>query len=288
MVEKNIILPVSIIAAALIIVAGVGFFTLNQSAGQEPIVVQIPNYLEKTTSVQHEGSLSNLGEGVVSFAAADSDEKLRLISVSGTVTKTASPELAYITLSIETLDKSASKSQSDNAVQANQVMTALENAGIAAEDIETSSYNVREDFEWNESMRKSVSVGYKTTNTIRVKVRDLGQVGNVIDTVVNAGANNISNVSFGLTKESEAELRTKALKDASENARVKAQSIASGLGIGVGQVYSASESSQYATPSYAKNYAMEDSGGAVQSAPTPITPGDIEFSATVSVQFEIQ
>ena len=286
MVEKNIILPVSIIAAALIIVAGFGFFTLNQLAGQESIVVQIPGYLEKTTSVQNEGSLSNFGDGVVSFAAADSDEKLRLISVSGTVTKTASPELAYITLSIETLDKSASKSQSDNAVQANQVINALENAGIATGDIETSSYNVREEFEWTEYPRKSVSVGYKTTNTIRVKVRNLGQVGNVIDTVVNAGANNISNVSFGLTNETEAALRTAALKDASENARIKAQSIASGLGIGVGQVYSASESSNYSAPSYARNYAMaEDSGAA---APTPITPGDIEFSATVSVQFEIQ
>jgi len=287
MAEKNIILPVSIVAAALIIVAGFGFFMMNPAEEQEPIVVQIPGYLEKTTTVQNSGSLSNLGEGVVSFAEADSDERLRLISVSGTVTKTASPELAYITLSIETLDKSASKSQSDNAIQANQVMAALENAGIAEDDIETSSYNVREEFEWNESMRKSVSVGYKTTNTIRVKVRDLDQVGNVIDVVVNAGANNISNVSFALTKETQAELRTMALKDASENARTKAQSIASGLGIGVGQVYSASESSSYATPSYARNYAMEDAV-AGSAAPTPITPGDIEFSATVSVQFEIQ
>ena len=104
MVEKNFILPVSIVAAALIIVAGFGFFIVNPVVEQEPIVVQIPGYLEKTTSVQSEGSLSNLGEGVVSFAEADSDEKLRLISVSGTVTKTASPELAYITLSIETLE----------------------------------------------------------------------------------------------------------------------------------------------------------------------------------------
>jgi len=287
MVEKNIILPVSIVAAALIIVVGFGFFMLNQPAKQEPIVVQLPGYFEKTTSIQNEGSLSNLDEGVVSFAAADSDERLRLISVSGTVTKTANPELAYITLSIETLDKSASKSQSDNAVQANQVMAALENTGIASDDIETSSYNVREEFEWNENLRKSVSVGYKTTNTIRTTVRDLDNVGNVIDAAVNAGANNISNVSFALTKETQSELKTVALKDASENARIKAQSIASGLGIGVGQVYSASESSSYATPSYAKNYAMEDSAiGA--SAPTPITPGDIEFSATVSVQFEIQ
>ncbi len=286
MAEKNIILPVSIIAAALIIVAGFGFLIPNQSAGQEPIVVQIPDYLEKTISIQSESSLSNLGEGVVSFAEADSDESLRLISVSGTVTKTASPELAYITLSIETLDKSASKSQNDNAVQANQVMVALKNAGIAEDDLETSSYNVREEFEWNESMRKSVSVGYKTTNTIRATVRDLENVGNVIDVAVTAGANSISGVSFALTKETQSELKTIALKDASENARIKAQSIASGLGIGVGQVYSASESSSYSTPSYARNYAMEDAGG--QSAPTPITPGDIEFSATVSVQFEIQ
>ncbi len=288
MAENNWVLPASIVAAALIVAIGFGFFALNQQpAEQKGIVVQLPSYLERAGNIQSEGSMAELGEGIISFAEDESGDRIRLISVAGTVTKTASPEIAYITLSIETLDRSASKSQSDNAVLANQVMAALENAGIDSEDIETSSYSLREEFEWNEVLRKSESVGYRTTNSIRAKVRDLDKVGSTIDAAVQAGANSVSGVSFSLTKETEAALRAAALKDAAANAQVKAQSIASGLGIGVGQVYSASESSSYVTPYYARAYEMA-AGAAVDEAPTPISPGDIEFTATVSVQFEIQ
>jgi len=288
MSENKWILPISLIAAALIIVAGVGFIATNLGpAEQGPVTVQLPGYMQKSSNAQSEGAPAGLDDGVLSFAEDEAGNKTRLISVSGTITKTASPELAYVTMSVETLDKSASKSQSDNAVIAAKVMEALKNTGIGEEDIETASYNVREDFQWNETLRKSESIGYRTTNSIQATVRDLSKVGGVIDVAVQAGANSISGVSFALTKETQSQLRTMALMEAAENAREKAQSIATGLGISVGTVYSASENSSYSTPYYAKSYAM-DASGAAESAPTPITPGDIEFSATVSVQFEIQ
>lgn len=165
-------------------------------------------------------------------------------------------------------------------------MDALKNAGIDSKDIETSSYSVQEEFQWNDTLRKSESVGYRTTNSILVKVRDLGKVGSIIDVAVQAGANSVSGVSFLLTDATEASLKTLALQEAAANAKEKAQSIATGLDIGVGQVYSASESSNYVVPYYAKTVAMDSAAGS--AAPTPISPGDIEYSATVSVQFEIQ
>jgi len=282
------LLPVSIVAAALIVVAGIGFLPLDEGpAGQAPLVVQLPGNFERSADVQSEGSIPEFGEGTISFAEDESGNRLRLVSVSGTVTKTASPEIAYITLSVETLDSSASKSQSENAILSNKVMAALESAGISSDDIETSSYSLREEFEWNEVLRKSESIGHRTSNSIRVTVRDLTMVGSVIDSAVSAGANSVSGVTFALTKQTQSELKTMALSEAAENAREKAESIASGLGIGVGQVYSASESSNYSTPYYSRSYAV-DAEDAVGMAPTPITPGDIEFSATVSVQFEIQ
>ncbi|MFA4855352.1 MAG: SIMPL domain-containing protein [archaeon] len=288
MSENKWILPVSLIVAALIVVAGIGFVAMNLGpAEQGPVTVQLPGYMQKSSNAQSEGAPASFDDGVLSFAEDESGNKIRLISVSGTITKTASPELAYVTLSIQTLDKSASKSQSDNAVLAAKVMEALKNAGLDEKDIETASYSVYEEFQWNENTRKSESLGYRTTNSIQATVRDLSKVGGVIDVAVQAGANSISGVSFALTKETEAELRTLALQEASANARAKAQSIATGLGISVGTVYSASENSSYATPYYAKSYAM-DAAGEAASAPTPISPGDIEFNATVSVQFEIQ
>ncbi len=288
MFENKWILPASLIIAAMIISVGIGFYSLNIPPEEKAqVVVQIPNYLQKSSSTAIEASLSGFDGGAISFAEDESEKKIRLISVSGTVTKTASPELAYITLSIETLDKSASKSQADNATLANKVMDALKTKGINKENIETASYSLREEFKWNEVIRKSESVGYKTTNRVRVKVQDLGAVGEVIDAAVSAGANSVNSISFALTKETEASLRAEALKDASANARAKAQSIAEGLGISVGPVYGASESSGYSVPYYAKSFATMDNMES-GSAPTPITPGDIEFTTSVSVQFEIQ
>jgi len=285
MSENKLVLPALAIVAVLVVAIGLGVLMFNQKPEeQKQIIVQLPAYMEKSSSAKIEGSLSGFGDGVISFADA-AGERLRLISVSGTITKTASPELAYVTLSVETLDKSASQSQSDNAVLASKVMDALRNAGIDAKDIQTSSYSLQEEFQWNDYAERSESIGYRTVNSITAKVRDLGNVGNIIDVAVQAGANSVSGVSFALTTEKEAELKTAALQEASANAKTKAQSIATGLGIGVGQVYSASESSSYVVPYYAKSYAMDSAGAAV---PTPISPGDIEFTATVSVQFEIE
>ena len=280
---KNI--AFAMLAAALVVsVVGFAFLAFQPEEEQGQQLVQLPGYLSKSTSQLGEGTPAPDTAGI-SLAADESGNQVRLITVSGTVTKSAGPELAYVTVSVETLDKSASKSQSDNAARSNSVMDALEAAGIAEDDIETASYSLYEDFQWNETLRKSESIGYRTTNSIRATVRDLSNVGPVIDAAVQAGANSVSNVSFGLTKETQSALRTAALKDAAENARAKAQSIASGLGIGVGSVFSASESSSYVSPVYYRNEAMESAGA---SAPTPISPGDIELSATVSVQFEIQ
>ncbi|MFH1256873.1 MAG: SIMPL domain-containing protein [Candidatus Diapherotrites archaeon] len=288
--SKNVvIIAAAVVIAVLVLVIGFNFNALtntDNSGENKQLAVQLPSYLSQGTTSTNEGAVMPASEGVISFAADDSGNQKRLLSVSGTITKTAAPDEALIYLSIETLDKSASKSQSDNAVLAGKVMTALKNAGIAEDDIETTSYNLSEDFEYNSTLRKSESVGYRTTNSIQVTVKDLSKTGSVIDAAVQAGANRVSGVTFALSKAVEAQLKTQALQEAAANAKVKAQSIASGLGIGVGQVFSASESSNYVVPMY-RNYALDAVAEGAASAPTPITPGDIEYSATVSVQFEI-
>lgn len=281
-----LILSVALVVAALLLVVGFNLNNFTQKdSGQ--VVVQIPSYLSKGTQSDSEGSLLSGSDGSISFAADDSGNQKRLISVSGSVVKTAAPDEAIITFSVQTLDKSAAKSQSDNAVTAQAVMDALKAAGISESDIKTVSYTLYEYFQWNETMRRSESIGYRTTNRIQATVKDLSKTGRVIDAAVQAGANSVSGVSFALSDAKQSDLKVAALQEASANAKSKAQSIASGLGITVGQVFSASESSNYVVPYY-RNYAMEKSDSMGATAPTPITPGDIEFSATVSVQFEIQ
>ncbi len=225
-------------------------------------------------------------QGVASFAE-DTKEEPRLISVSGTAKKTMAPDTAEIYLSVETLDKSASKSQNQNAVISEKVRKALKDSGIADKDIQTTSYNLYQEYEWNQSTLKSEVKGYKTVNSIKVIVRNLSNVGTTIDVAVGVGANSVSGVSFTLSDEKQAQLANEALQQAAANASLKAQNIAKGLGIALGKVQTASESSSYYPPTpYYRSYDLA-AGATAESAKTSITPGDIEVNASVSVTYEI-
>ena len=219
---------------------------------------------------------------------SDSAPNIKTLSVSGTVTKMVTPDKVDIVLSVETLDLLATKSQADNAVIADKVKGTLESLSSVRAEVKTISYSVNEEFEWNETTRKSVSIGYRTVNQIQVTLNgsDISSAGKVIDLAVGAGANRVSSISFGLSKEKELEVRKIALNEASSTAKAKADSIAQGLNVTLGKVYSISENSFYYTPVNYKSY--DTALGAVpEEAATPITAGDVEVNASVAVQFEL-
>jgi len=291
--DKSVLVGVSIVFAAFLIVVGIGLFgseNIEQNlAAHEQAKVELPGYLESGVSTN--GSrISSPMQDTISFAEDDEGNKIRLLSVTGEVTKTVSPDQAEITISVETTNKSAKVSQTENAEIAEKVRAALLKVGINEEDIKTTGYYLNEQYEWDQITQKSKIVGYQTTNTILVTVKDLDATGSVIDAAVDAGANNVSGVRFTLSRQMQDSLRTEALKEAGQNAREKATSIAEGLGISISQVYSASENSGYSYPTYYKSldYATAGVGAEDSRAPTPITPGDVEFSASIYVQFEIR
>jgi len=283
--NKTLILSLSIVAAALIIAVAFNLGSLEDNSVENTGKVYLPSYLAKETSVQSEDSYSGINpvNDSISFASDESDK--RLLTVSGTATLKESPDKALIVLSVVTVNKNAAQSQQENAELSVKVRTALKNIGLSDESIKTVSYNLREKQEWNENQRKYESIGFETVNSIQVTVNELNDTGKIIDAAVEAGANSVSSVSFALSDEKQETLMAEALKQAALNARKKAESISEGLSVSLGSVYSASENTYYSTPYYRTAY---DSMGANEAkAETPVTPGDIEFNATVSVQFEI-
>lgn len=227
-------------------------------------------------------------ESKVIVSTDGTNPDLKTLSVSGSVTKMVAPDKVDIVLSVETLDKSAQKSQSDNAVLADKVKGSLESLSSVRAEVKTLSYSVNEEFEWNDLTKKSESIGYRTVNQIQVTLKgaDVARTGSIIDVAVEAGANRVSGITFGLTDARELDIRKDALTEASTVAKEKAASIASGLSVAVGKVHSISESSFYYTPNY-RSY--DAAAGSVSEAKvsTPISAGEIEVNATVSVSFEI-
>jgi uncharacterized protein len=227
-------------------------------------------------------------ESKVIVSADGTNLDIKTLSVSGSVTKNVAPNKVDIVLSFETLDLSAQKSQSDNAITADNVKTALTSLSSVRVEVKTLSYSVNEEFEWNDITKKSESIGYRTVNQIQVTLNgdDVARAGTVIDVAVGAGSNKVSSIAFGLTDARELEVRKLALQEASSVAKSKADSIASGLSVVVGKVHSISESSFYYTPNY---QSFDSAAGSISNAKvaTPISVGDVEVNATVSVNFEI-
>lgn len=209
----------------------------------------------------------------------------KTLSTSGTVSKKVMPDKVEIVLNVETWSESAQVSQEDNARISDAVRNALDDIGI--KDIKTLSYYENEQYVWNSSYSRQDKNGYITVNSLQITLTDITKSGSVIDVAVRAGANRVQSVSFALTDSKQNELKAKALEEAAASAKLKAESMAKGLGVTLGKVVNISENSYNYYPMM-KSYA-EDAIGVTSSytPPTQITAGDVSVDATVTVTFEL-
>lgn len=227
---------------------------------------------------------------IAKLAVSDSDvtAKESTIMVTASGKQTLSATKVEIELAVVTVDSSAQQSQQKNAVQTQKVIDALKAAGILATDIKTVSFSLYQKTEWDESYRKVVSRGYETVNTIQATVNDITKTGKVLDAAVTAGANQVSDITFTLDEAALKNLKRDALKTAAQEALAKAQAIASGLGVSLGKVQSASENSFVFRP-YTYKYALDASAqGGAASPETPIVPGTVEVNADLTVTYTLK
>lgn len=201
------------------------------------------------------------------------------LTVTGSATLSSTPNKVDVYLGVETEKPTALESQQTNAQLMQAVRNAITGVGIPADAIKTTSFRLS--VVRNYQPKPPQIVGYKTTHLLKIPSSDIAQAGQIIDAATSAGANVISNVAFGLTSDIQKQLKAQALKSAAENAREKAESIASGLGVSIVKVVQASEGSVGITPVFRGFEA------AAEQAPTEITPGDVDVSAVVTVVYEI-
>jgi hypothetical protein len=221
-----------------------------------------------------------------------------LIYAGGTAMREVSPDLLRLSLGVETQEATAALSQSSNAEKINAIKSALLANGILADDIQTSDYSVSpvttsrkvcpdsmatcED--WQATWVTEI-VGYKTRHMLTVDSSNLDSAGTVVDAAVRAGANNVDTVSFRLKDATEKSLRDSLATEAMRDAKSKAEKIALGLGVSVGNVTSASVDQLYypAVRNYA-DYAFE----AASAGGTSMSPGQLTITVSASASFEIR
>jgi len=206
------------------------------------------------------------------------------ISVSGRGIVSAEPNQVEIRLGVETEDKNVSKALANNSFKMNATIEALKTLGISEDEIETSRFNIYTIRDYEREPEEIV--GYRVTNEIVVKTSDLEKTGEIIRAAIDAGANNVRGVVFGLNETKERESKYAAINEACEDAKGKAGTIASGFGLNIVRVVEIKESSVYVTPYRAGGGYYEYAKPIPTPIAPPIEPGEIEVSATIDVVYE--
>ncbi|HEX8308894.1 MAG TPA: SIMPL domain-containing protein [Allosphingosinicella sp.] len=193
------------------------------------------------------------------------------------------PDVARITAGVVTVAPTATAALAQNATQMASVRAALKRAGIADRDIQTSSINLYPDYRQDQQGNNPQIVGYRASNDVSIRFRDIAATGRILDVLVAQGANQINGPMLSIDKPEAAldEARTQALA----NARARAQLYARALGKRVGRILSISEAgANYAPPMVMMRQAAV--GRAADS--TSVDPGEQSVAVSLSVSFELE
>lgn len=222
-------------------------------------------------------------------AAADETSNVEgnIVTVNGMGSVKVKPDIAYINIGVQIFDTDAKKAQDENAKLMDKVISSLKKNGVKDEDIKTVGYNLYKSSKYEPvklGEKENRIEGYYARNSVEVTVRDIENVGKIVDAAGNAGANEVNNIRFGISDEEK--YYNEALKLAMENASGKAESILSTFGAKIGKPYRINENS-YGAPTYYRDNAMFKTSMAEEAAyDTPVEAGELEITARLSVQYK--
>ncbi|MFH0913931.1 MAG: SIMPL domain-containing protein [Chloroflexota bacterium] len=214
------------------------------------------------------------------------------IWVTGEGKVTVVPDVAVLTLGVETQATTVAEAQSQAATSMDAVMKELRRLGVAEKDIKTQQFNI---FPVKRVEKdRELLIGYRVTNMVTAKIRSLVQesfpldykAGNIIDAVAKAGGDytRINSISFTVDDPSAylKQAREKAMKDA----EAKAKQLADLSGVRLGKPTYINESGGYFP--VIRGVMKEAIAGAPAPAPTtPITPGETEIQLNVQIVYSI-
>jgi len=214
----------------------------------------------------------------IEFAQPISGTRLE-VTASGEVTRV--PDVAVISAGVVTRAATASDALRQNSARMERVLSALQRAGVADRDVQTSAINLNPEYRYDENQPPRLT-GYTATNQVTIRFRDIRNSGRILDALVAEGANQINGPSMVIDKPEEAldEARTRAVA----KGLARAQLYAGAIGKRVARVLSISESGGYSPPP-PMPYAAAVSA---ERADTKIMPGEQKVEVSLAMTFELQ
>lgn len=219
------------------------------------------------------------GRGAVAAAGTASATPGATISVTGSGSAHAVPDTASVTLGVTVQSANAASAMQQDGQRLTAVVAALRQAGVAAQDIRTSSLSLNPQYQSGPGGGSGRITGFTADNTVTATVRQTGQLGTVIDAALGAGANAINGVQFvaGDPSAAQAEAYAAAVADAQSSARA----IAAAAGLRITGIQSITANQTCCVgPVFA-------AAAAPSAAPVPVFAGQQTVQESVQVVFAV-
>lgn len=207
-----------------------------------------------------------------SYAYAEKDNRIKAY---GSSTITLKPDMAVISFTTETTEKSQTVSLAKNSEKMNKILKEFKKFGIKEKDISTQGFRVYPVYNYDEGEKLQ---GYKVSNNINITVRNLNDIGKLLDLGIKSGADQVGDITYSSTKMEET--YNKALELAAKNGKKKAESTLKGIGKKVKEVVYIEE----VRDGYYGGYGEIAAETADMAKETPITIKDLLVEVTVLVE----
>jgi len=209
---------------------------------------------------------------------------LRTLNVNGTGKVYLTPDIAYVTIGVHTENKDAAQAVAENNAGSSKVKDALTGLGVELSDIQTQNFSIYPQQQYDANGRPTGEITYIVDNQIYVTVRDLAAIGDLLDTVVQAGANNIYGITFDVADRSKAQ--SEARKLAVADAQKQAEELAAAAGVSLGAIQSINTNVSSTVSVYEKG--MGGGGAMPVAANVSVSPGQMLLQVDIYMVFEIR
>ncbi len=215
-------------------------------------------------------------------AAAESDAAARTITVNGEGIASAAPDMAVISIGVQSEGKTAAEALRQNSAEMSATIDKLKKLGVADKDIQTSGLSISPRYDYEKNRSAPPIVGYIASNTVTVRLRDLDKAGGVIDQAVQSGANSLGGISF--TFADPQPLMDAARRDAVKQATAQAELLTDAAGVSLGRLITIQGG-------YASNPSPQPVRARMEMAAdkaVPLEAGESAITASVTLVYEIK
>ncbi len=223
--------------------------------------------------------------GAIAAPAAAAEIQIQsagpVVELNVTESVKAKPDIATVNAGVTVIAPTAVEAMRQNAQAMSAVVARIKSLGVAADDIQTTSINLNAQYDYDQAQRKQIFLGYQASNQVSVVLRKIEESGKVLDALVAAGVTDINGPSFSI--EDDRAAKSQARKAAVESAKGQAMEYAQAAGYSDVRLLEVSET-VYAGPPQPMAMKARD---AAEQASTPVEPGMVSSSVTVTVKYEM-